>query len=199
MRERGFFGAEQFVISSASSKTAYGLTHCLADAPARKIALTSARNQPFVERLGCYDTTYAYDNLSSIDPRKKTVYIDLASDGALRRRVHEHFGTNLLFDCLVGSTQATDFPDKNESLRGPAPVFFFAALQLDAYKAAGQSRMFMERYVNAERVFLERVARPDASWIDVIEHAGLNDVGAVVAGLYDGTTDPSIGHVFVGT
>ncbi|WP_179405321.1 DUF2855 family protein [Burkholderia guangdongensis] len=197
LRERAFFGAEQFVISSASSKTAYGVAHCLADVPARKIALTSARNRPFVERLGCYDAAFDYADCVSIDATKKTVYIDLSGDGSLRRSVHAHLGDKLAFDCLVGSTQATGFPERDPTLPGPAPVFFFAALQLDAYKAAGQSRAFMERYARDERAFLGRIARPDAQWMRMVEHVGLDDAGAVIAGLHDGTTDPSVGHVFV--
>ena len=196
LRERDFFDAEQFVISSASSKTAYGTAYCLADSPARKIALTSARNMDFVKGLGHYTEAHEYADLAAIDPDKRTVYVDLSGDGALRRRVHEHFGDQLAFDCLVGSTQAEGFPEEDASLVGPAPVFFFAALQLDAYKAQGQSRAFMQRYGRDEREFLERVGGPDQPSIKLVEHAGLEDAPAVIAEFHDGSTDPVAGHVF---
>ncbi|MEU0312760.1 DUF2855 family protein [Nocardioides sp. NPDC006273] len=197
LRERDYFDAEQFVISSASSKTAYGIAYCLTDSPAEKIALTSARNIDFVNGLGHYTQAHEYADLTALDPSKRTVYVDLSGDGDLRRRVHEHFGDQLAFDCLVGSTQAEGFPEEDASLVGPAPVFFFAALQLDAYKAAGQSRPFMQRYRDDEREFLERVAAPERPSIKLIEHAGLEDAPTVIAEFHDGTTDPVAGHVFI--
>lgn len=197
LRDRDFFDATQFVISSASSKTGYGTAHCLADSPARKVALTSARNIEFVRGLDCYDASHEYDDLSAIDNTRRTVYVDLSGDPDLRRRVHEHFGDQLAYDCLVGATQADDLPQEDNSLAGPAPVFFFAAVQLDAYKAVGESRAFMERYVRDERSFLERVRRPDQPWMEIAEHTGLEGVPAVIAGFHDGSTDPAVGHIFI--
>ncbi|MFE6506444.1 DUF2855 family protein [Nocardioides sp. NPDC057767] len=197
LRDRDFFDAEQFVISSASSKTAYGTAYCLADSPTPKIALTSARNSDFVNGLGLYTATREYADLTAVDATKRTVYVDLSGDPALRRRVHEHFGDQLAFDCLIGSTHADHLPEEDNSLPGPAPVFFFAALQLDAYKAEGQSRAFMQRYQRDERGFLKHVGRPERPSIELLEHAGLEDAPAVIAGFHDGSTDPSTGHVFI--
>ncbi|MER6973803.1 DUF2855 family protein [Nocardioides sp. NPDC000445] len=197
LRDRDFFDAEQFVISSASSKTAYGAAYCLADSPAQRIALTSARNIEFVKGLGHYTATHEYADLTAIDSTRRTVYVDLSGDGDLRRRVHEHFGDRLAFDCLIGSTQADGFPEADDSLVGPAPVFFFAALQLDAYKAEGQSRAFMQRYRRDERAFLERVGGTEQPSIELLEHTGLEDAPAVIAGFHDGSTDPAVGHVFL--
>ncbi|EGD45582.1 hypothetical protein NBCG_00059 [Nocardioidaceae bacterium Broad-1] len=197
LRDRGFFDAEQFVISSASSKTAYGAAYCLADSPAQRIALTSARNIEFVEGLGHYTATHEYADLKAIDSTRRTVYVDLSGDGDLRRRVHEHFGDRLAFDCLIGSTRADGFPEDDDSLVGPAPVFFFAALQLDAYKAEGQSRAFMQRYRRDERDFLEQVGGTEQPSIKLLEHAGLADAPTVIAGFHDGSTDPAVGHIFI--
>ncbi len=121
LRERHYFKAEQFVISSASSKTAYGIAHCLSDVPTPKIGLTSRRNKSFVEGLGCYDAVYVYEELTDIDPTKSTVYVDLSGDDTLHRRVHEHFRDRLAFDCLVGSTQSTSFPEQDEDLPRTRP------------------------------------------------------------------------------
>jgi hypothetical protein len=198
LRDRDFFGAEQFVISSASSKTAYGAAYSLADSPAPKIALTSARNIDFVNGLGLYAETHEYADLSAVDASKRTVYVDLSGDPDLRRRVHEHLGDQLAYDCLIGSTQADHLPEgDDDTLPGPAPVFFFAALQLDAYKAEGQSRAFMQRYQRDESDFLELVGRPERPAINLIEHAGLEDAPSVIAGFHDGSTDPAAGHIFI--
>ena len=50
------------MLSSASSKTAYGLAHLLHRRDGIKvIGLTSASNVAFVKSLGCYDEVVTYD------------------------------------------------------------------------------------------------------------------------------------------
>ncbi|MEV4380226.1 DUF2855 family protein [Streptosporangium sp. NPDC049644] len=200
LRERNYFGAGQIVISSASSKTAYGIAHCIAgDASVVKIGLTSARNGDFVRQLGCYERIAEYGDLASVDRDVPTLYVDLAADPELRRRVHEHFGDSLVYDCLVGSTQGVQLPDPaapDENLPGPQPEFFFAATQLDAYKAAGQARAFMAQYERDELSFTERVADIRNPWMRLEEHRGLVDAPSVIAQLHDGTVDPAVGHIF---
>jgi hypothetical protein len=63
LRDNDWFGAKRAVISSASSKTAYGAAFCLKDSGLGLIGLTSARNSAFVERLGCYQSTVEYQAL----------------------------------------------------------------------------------------------------------------------------------------
>jgi Protein of unknown function (DUF2855) len=63
LRERAFFGARSVLLSSASSKTAFGLAHLLHSnpEPTPVIGLTSAGNADFVRSLGCYDDIVTYD------------------------------------------------------------------------------------------------------------------------------------------
>src|SRR5207253_2796311 len=50
LEDNRFFGATRLVVSSASSKTAYGTAFCLRDVPGISLAgITSARNRAFVE------------------------------------------------------------------------------------------------------------------------------------------------------
>ena len=65
LREHDFFGAKQVVVSSASSKTAYGAAWCMAGDDVRLIALTGARNRAFVEGLGAYQAVYGYDEIET--------------------------------------------------------------------------------------------------------------------------------------
>ena len=96
LQDNGFFGAEQIVISSASSKTAYGTAFCLhGKYDVRLLGLTSVRNRQFVEDLGCYDEAVAYDALTSIAKDCPTLYLDFSGDEALRIAVHHHFGASL--------------------------------------------------------------------------------------------------------
>ena len=66
LADNRFFGARIVILSSASSKTAYGTAFCLAlrrgatDA-VKVIGLTSPGNVAFTRSLGCYDEVLCYD------------------------------------------------------------------------------------------------------------------------------------------
>jgi Protein of unknown function (DUF2855) len=79
LAENKFFGASSVILSSASSKTAFGLAHLLHTQrqPIRVIGLTSAANAGFVKSLGCYDDVVTYDAASSISADQTAVYIDM--------------------------------------------------------------------------------------------------------------------------
>jgi Protein of unknown function (DUF2855) len=70
LAENEFFGAKSVMLSSASSKTAFGLAHLLHTLrkDIRVIGLTSAANVDFVNSLGCYDDVVTYDHVTSLPP-----------------------------------------------------------------------------------------------------------------------------------
>lgn len=195
LREHDFFGAKQVVVSSASSKTAYGAAWCMARDDVRLIALTGARNRAFVEGLGAYEAVHGYDEIESLPTGAPTLYLDLAGDPDLRRRVHARFGADLTYDCLVGSTQGDAFPTHDPELVGPRPVFFFAATCLDTHRERGTLRAFYERFFADQRAFFERVVDPAAPWIRIVEHQGLEEAAKVVRALADGVSDAAEGAV----
>lgn len=195
LREKAFFGARQIVVSSASSKTAYGAAWCLARDGIQSIALTGERNRGFVEGLGVYNLVRGYDEIENLAADIPTLYLDLAGDPELRRRVHAHFGANLTYDCLVGSTQGDAFPEDDPDLIGPLPEFFFAATCLDAHRDRGTLRAFYERFFVDQRAFFERVIDPGAPWIRIVEHQGLEEAAKVVRALADGASDAAEGAV----
>ena len=195
LRENNFFGARRIVVSSASSKTAYGSAWCLTNDDVEVIALTGARNRAFVEGLGLYGAVHGYDEVEAIATGITTLYLDLAGDADLRRRVHAHFGPALTYDCLVGSTQSDDFTMDDAALTGPGPVFFFAATCLDAHRGRGTLHAFYDRFLADQAVFLERAVDPAAPWIRIVEHRGLDAAARVVRDLADGVSDPAEGAI----
>ncbi|WP_291833798.1 DUF2855 family protein [Brevundimonas sp.] len=195
LRDNGFFGAKRIVVSSASSKTAYGSAWCLKDDDVEVIALTGARNRAFVEGLGAYDAVHGYDDVEALPTDAPTLYLDLAGDPVLRRRVHAHFGERLTYDCLVGSTQSDNFTGADPELRGPKPVFFFAATCLDQHRERGTLHAFYERFLADQKTFFERVVDPASPWIRIVEHQGLDAAAGVVRALADGASDPAEGAV----
>ncbi|GAA0625906.1 DUF2855 family protein [Brevundimonas kwangchunensis] len=195
LRDKAFFGARQIVVSSASSKTAYGSAWCLLDDDIRTVALTGARNRAFVEGLAAYDEVRTYDDIESLPADVPTLYLDLAGDPELRRRVHTHFGDKLVYDCLVGSTRSDSFQLGDETLPGPKPVFFFAATCLDEHRERGTLHAFYERFLADQKAFFARVIDPAAPWVRIVEHHGLEAAADVVAALASGGADPAEGAI----
>ncbi|RZJ83123.1 MAG: DUF2855 family protein, partial [Brevundimonas sp.] len=158
LSDHDLFGARRVVVSSASSKTAYGAAYRLREiAPdVQVVGVTGARNRDFVRSLGLYDPVIGYDEVESLPTGVPTLYLDLSGDPDLRRRIHAHLGEALTYDCLVGATSGETFPATEPDMTGPRPVFFFAATTLDAHRERGTLRAFYERFFADQKAFFER-------------------------------------------
>src|SRR4051812_22056318 len=66
LAENENYGAKRVMLSSASSKTAFGLAHLLHARGVTAIGLTSPSNVEFVQSLGCYDDVVTYDQVTSM-------------------------------------------------------------------------------------------------------------------------------------
>ncbi|MEP6882664.1 MAG: DUF2855 family protein, partial [Dokdonella sp.] len=155
LKDSGFFGATRVVVSSASSKTAYGAAAWLdVHADIELVALTSASNLEFVESLGLYAQTFSYDQLEDIASDQPTLYLDFSGNDDLRSRVHRHFGDSLVHDCLIGFTQTTEMlAHAAHELPGPPPKFFFAPEQIRKRTTDWGPTGFNERFSAAEKEF----------------------------------------------
>ncbi len=187
LEDNGDFGAEQILLSSASSKTAAGAALCTArragDRP-RIVGLTSERNRAFTEAMGCYDAVHTYRELESL-ARVPTVYVDIAGDMALRLRIHRHFGDALRYSCAVGLAH-WDAPRPPEPLPGPKPTFFFAPTQIDKRLGDWGAAGYQQRLADAWQS-LTGVA---ADWFDFVDLHGLDAAPAALAALVEGSADP---------
>lgn len=199
----GFFGAQQVLLSSASSKTAVGTAHCLAQrrgtpgAP-RIVGLTSAGNLDHCRSLGCYDELLTYDALPTLDAAVPTVYVDFSGDAPLRRAIHTHFGDALRYSCSVGGTHwqalgaARDLP-------GPRPTLFFAPAQVKLRSGPppegwGPAEL-QRRMAAAWTGFIAQVA--EGGWVRIDEQRGaqalLEAYGRVLAGRVDARVGVVVG------
>lgn len=123
-----FFGSEQVLIGSASSKTGFGLAHLLHHDPAvrqRVIGLTSPGNVDFVSSLEVCDQVLAYGEVASLDASRPTAFVDMAGSGALINAVHAHFRENVKESCVVGATHWEAERHKG-AVPGAKPTLFFA-------------------------------------------------------------------------
>ncbi|GGB68460.1 DUF2855 family protein [Shewanella inventionis] len=132
MSDNQYFGAEQYLITSASSKTSIALAFCIKQQAQRPvIGVTSNENKAFVASLGCYDKVISYDQVSQLDTAA-TILVDMAGSKTTLALIHHHFSEQLKYSCRIGLThhQDIDINDNNTLLPGPVPSFFFAPSQL---------------------------------------------------------------------
>jgi len=127
MFENNTFGAEAYLITSASSKTSIALGYLTRERGDKKsIGITSEENRAFCENLGCYGAIISYDELGSLDASQPVVMVDMAGNTSVVRSLHEHFGDNMKFSCKVGATHIDETDGDTTDLPGATPEFFFA-------------------------------------------------------------------------
>lgn len=98
------FGAEQVIISSASSKTSYGLAYLTQRRGARVLGLTGAANVEFVKSLGLYSEFATYEDIPNLDAARPSAFIDMAGSAPITQAVHARYGPALKHSAVVGVT-----------------------------------------------------------------------------------------------
>jgi NADPH:quinone reductase-like Zn-dependent oxidoreductase len=185
------FGAEQVVVSSASSKTSIGVAFLAhARRGPRVVGLTSPGNAAFAEGLGVYDEVVTYDRADLVVDAP-SVYVDVAGDRDVLRAVHTRLGDRLLSSLTVGATHWEQEPAVEAELPGPQPQFFFAPAQIAKRTQEWGSDGLDARIAEAWDRF--------ATWCDGwlrFEHAdGPGPVEAAYRTLLDGRVDPAAGII----
>ena len=191
LADEAFFGAQRVLLSSASSKTAFGLAHLLHRRSQVEVAaLTSPANRAFVAGLGCYDRVSTYDEIVELPADRATIYVDFAGSAALHRAVHVHLGDKLVFSSAVGLSHR-DRQAPEPGLPGVKPVFFFAPDRLRK-RAKDWGRDGIDaRFTEQWREFVP-VARDR---LTVTRGEGPAAVEIVYAAALDGKIAPDRGHV----
>ncbi len=203
LADHAFFGAGNgsahaatLLLSSASSKTAYGTAFQLARRGGlRLVGLTSAANLQFCQSLGCYSEVVAYENLRDVDSAESCVYVDFAGSSGLRRAVHNHF-SNLKYSCSVGGTQfeAQVSGERAPALPGPKPTLFFAPSQIKKRSTEWGAAELEARLLEAWQAFTSRIVQPAQPWLVIARHEGTDAIDAVYRAQLAGRADPRTGH-----
>ena len=199
LADNAFFGAQSVVLSSASSKTAYGTAFCLAlrrgtPGAVRVVGLTSPGNLAFTKGLGCYDEVLPYDAAPTLPASTAIVYVDFSGDKALRALVHAHFDRRLMYSCSVGGTH-WDALGSGSGLPGPRPTLFFAPAQVKKRQVNWGAAVLQQRTADAWRGFMKPVTDPQNPWMQVVRASGKAAVQAVYAALLNGQVKPQEGHL----
>ncbi|SFR63865.1 Protein of unknown function [Marinobacter daqiaonensis] len=199
LEDNRFFGARRILVSSASSKTAYGTVFCLQKRDDLEVVgLTSAGNRAFVEGLGAYDAVEGYDSVEELDPSVPTLYVDFSGNAGLRSRIHHHLKETLVHDCYAGSAHSHDhISTQGEELPGPEPRTYFAPNQIRKRNTDWGPAEVTRRFNEAQLAFIKHVKGPDNPWIEITEHRGLPGAQMLIRNLVDGKVEPREGHVVI--
>jgi hypothetical protein len=194
------FGADTVLMSSASSKTAWATAFCIAagrraaGAP-RLVGLTSPGNRAYTEQLGLYDQVLSYDELPTLAPAGRVVYVDFSGSAPLRQQVHVHLGDRLAYSCAVGGThwEALGADAAGRQLPGPRPTLFFAPARMKQrvadWGAAGLSGRLAERWLD----FMQTVNDPARAWLRVQRGTGADAVRQAYLAQLDGQVPADVG------
>jgi len=179
------------MLSSASSKTAFGLAHLLhGRADLKVIGLTSAANVAFVSSLGCYDEVVTYDRVSSLPANLPVAFVDMAGNSGLREKLHRHFGDQMKYSGRIGLTHRSFSPDEPE-LPGAKPKWFFAPDQIRTRAREWGPGGLDRRFSPAWAGFAPMLDK----WLKVVESRGPAAVRQVYLDTLQGRVPPEQGHI----
>jgi hypothetical protein len=182
------------LLSSASSKTAYGTAFQMAQREGIEVVgLTSAGNVDFCESLGCYARVLRYDQLDELAADVPCIYVDFAGNAALRKAVHSRF-TQLAYSCAIGGTHLAAL-GSGRDLAGPRPVLFFAPAQIKKRGADWGPQVLNERLVQAWQQFAARVSDESRPWLRVQQHIGVQACDKAYGEVLAGGGDARLGHI----
>jgi len=188
--DHDYYGAESVVISSASSKTSIALAFRLTETQgAQPIGLTSSRHLDFVRNLGCYAEVFAYEAVEEIAQRP-AVFVDMAGNAEVTRRLHEHLASKLRYSQRIGGTH-WDAGGENEDMPGPEPEFFFAPAQIAKRSEDWGPQGLQERLGASLRAFMESSRK----WLQVQQGYGREAVEQTFHATREGNARPDRGHI----
>lgn len=196
--DQGLFGARAVVLSSASSKTAYGTAFELREKRRdghEIIGLTSARNRAFTESLGCYDRVLTYEETGRLSPGQPVVYADFAGDEALTAALRTRLGDALAYHAVAGVTRQEPAPAGSLAEAGSATSgssgMFFAPVQIRKRIGDWGREGLNERFAAAWRRFVPAAE----GWVDVVHGEGREALQQVWHDVQSGRSAPRTGHV----
>lgn len=192
--DNGFFGAEQVLVGSASSKTAIGLLNMLARHPEPRpqvIGLTSPGNMAFVEGLGLCDQVIAYGDIDSLDGAVPSAFVDMAGDGVVIGAIHKRFGPQLKLSCAVGATH-WDQPRSTGKVEGaPSHDFIFIPAHI-AKRDGDLGPGVIQRRTQAETMRMVEELKGSLALRHV---SGPDAVRSAMSDLVAGRTPPTVGLI----
>lgn len=193
MADNEFFGGQNIILTSASSKTAIGLAALLAqrkgESTLKVIGLTSTGNMDFVNSLGYYDSVLSYDQVQQLDNDTPSVIVDFSGNAQLQENLQSHLGSQLVYNCLVGMVDWTQRGGaKSAATNGK---FFFAPSQAVKRNKEWGIEGFQQRIGMAWMKFTSQIG----NWMTVKEASGAHELAELYLPMLEGKMDPKVGHI----
>ncbi|MEH6409289.1 MAG: DUF2855 family protein [Hyphomonas sp.] len=182
---------ETVVISSASSKTAMALAHCLkARGVVEAVALTSPGNVKYVESTGLYARTQTYDQVDSMHARGLTAFVDFLGRPALTADVHNALKDRLVRSLVIG---VTDWEGNRApiSLPDPQPEFFF----VPTYAAQRAKDIGADVLNQKLGTSLMAFYRASSAFVTPQQDAGMDAIDAAWHDTLEGKVSPATGRI----
>lgn len=190
--DEGFYGADQVLILSASSKTALGTAFCMKQRGDVKITgLTSAKNKTFVESTGFYDHVVGYDEIADMDGSHKSAIVDMAGNGDISAQVYDTFGDNIVYNCMVGKSHWQGGSPPKISAGAPPTMFFApdrAKMRFQDWGPDGFAK-------NLAAVSVPFFAGAQ-DWLDIDKAKGIEKFLPVYKAFLEGGVSPTKGYLF---
>lgn len=185
------FGAQDCLITSASSKTSIALAHAIKKRDKLKsIGITSPRNMDFCKNLGCYDQIFTYDQIHKLKASRVAVMVDMAGSAEVISAVHQHYKENLAYSCLIGSTHH-DKVGSVKGLPGPRPIFFFAPLHMQQRSQQLGAELYSAMLVSDYAQFRQFCD----SWLTINRSYGEQAVTDIYQQVLAGNVEANLGQV----
>ncbi|NNF39875.1 MAG: DUF2855 family protein [Woeseiaceae bacterium] len=192
LQDQDWYGAQQVVIVSASSKTSIGLAYALGedDTAPPATGITSARNREFVSGLGLYSDSHTYEALDGIDADIPTVIVDMSGNGAVLARLHTHLGANMRHCIRVGLTH-WDENQPGDGFIAERSAFFFAPAHIQKRLHDWGPAGFSEKTSR----FMQRTAARSSDWLELRKIAGLRGLASVYGAVCEGQVPANEGLI----
>ena len=190
--DNDFYGAQQVIIGSVSSKTGFGLAHLLKNDPAvsqKVVGLTSSGNVGFVESLDCCDQIVTYGDEAEIDASLPSAWVDMSGDGPLTGKLHRLLGDNMVESCIVGATHWEAERKRDKDLPGAVPTFFFAPGHIAKRDAEWGAGEIWRRGSEAGA----EIAKSVSDQITIEKISGADEITSIWKQMLDNNVSPSRG------
>lgn len=194
LQSKQWFGAEQVVIISASSKTSTGLAYGLIDNPEAPsvVGLTSQRNMAMVSNTNAYNEVLTYDSIEKIDASKPTVIIDMSANTHVLSRLHTHLGENMCFTSNVGLTHWKQ-PQQITGINTQRSQQFFAPSYIQKRMQDWGPQTFAKRSMK----YVTNSIAQSRAWLNIVERLGIEALEEVYKDVCDGKIAADEGIVIV--
>ena len=190
LADENFFGADQIVITSASSKTALGLAFCLSRGEYGKkiVGLTSNRNVEFVQHSGFYDQVIPYEEVASQLAHIPTTIVDMAGNSDLLQEINQLLTDKLKHISLIG---ITDWQAAKEFKQLAVARFFFAPTFMQKKNEEWGMVEAQKKITAGFGAFVEQAK----NWISIQTITQTDELSALYLEMLGGKVNPAIGYI----